>query len=231
MHEDESFLQLFTAAFQDLLAESVTRNASFIPVGANLPITSPVAADIREHATHTIGVFNITGGQPGASETEVILAAVRHASQTFGRLHLSVIGRCAELREVELKSGLKDLPVELSVEGVVEPEGVVQRLSACDVLLFVRGAISSRRGSAIAGIACGLPVIAYSGTETAPPITDAGVVLVPVDEPRQLHASLVRVLSDADYRNDLATRSRATFEAHFAWHSIAARFASLLSLK
>ena len=133
MHEDESFLQLFTAAFQDLLAESVTRNASFIPVGANLPITSPVAADIREHATHTIGVFNITGGQPGASETEVILAAVRHASQTFGRLHLSVIGRCAELREVELKSGLKDLPVELSVEGVVEPEGVVQKLSACDV--------------------------------------------------------------------------------------------------
>jgi hypothetical protein len=74
-------------------------------------------------------------------------------------------------------------------------------------------------------------VIAYAGSETAPPITDAGVVLVPADQPRQLHASLVRVLSDVDYRNDLAAHSRATFQAHFTWSSIAARFASLLKPK
>ena len=48
------------------------------------------------------------------------------------------------------------------------------------------------------------------------------------DQPRQLHAPLVRVLSDIDYRNDLAARSRTTFQAHFAWPSIAARFAGLL---
>ena len=207
------------------------RNAAFIPVGANLPIPSAVAVGIRENMTPTIGVFSITGGQPGARETEVILAAVRHASQTLGKLHLSVFGRCADLREADLKSGLKDLPVEFSVEGVVSAERVVQKLSACDVLLFVRGGISSRRGSAIAGIACGLPVIAYSGSETAPPITDAGVVLVAADQPGQLDASLVRVLSDADYRSDLAARSRAIFQAHFAWPSIAARFANLLKSK
>jgi glycosyltransferase involved in cell wall biosynthesis len=158
----------------------------------------------------------------------VIVAAVRQASEALGKLRLSVFGRHAEMREADLRSSLKGLPVELSVEGVVTPERVVQKLSACDVLLFVRGSISSRRGSAIAGIACGLPVIAYSGPETAPPITDAGVVLVPPNQLCQLYASLVRVLSDVDYRNDLAARSRATFQAHFAWPSIAAQFARLM---
>jgi glycosyltransferase involved in cell wall biosynthesis len=223
---------VFTVPFERISwLKEAPRNALFIPVGANLPIPSVIVTGDREHTTPTIGVFSITGGKAGAHETEVILAAVRHASQTLGKLHLSVFGRHADRREADLRSGLKDLPVELSIEGVVAPDRVVQKLSACDVLLFVRGGISSRRGSAIAGIACGLPVIAYSGPETAPPITDAGVVLVQADQPGQLHASLVRVLSDSNYRNDLAARSRATFQAQFAWPSIAARFASLLSPK
>jgi hypothetical protein len=46
-----------------------------------------------------------------------------------------------------------------------------------------------------------------------------------------LQTALVRVLSDAAYRNDLAARSRAVFQAHFAWASIAAQFASVLKPK
>ena len=71
-------------------------------------------------------------------------------------------------------------------------------------------------------------MIAYSGSETAPPITDAVVILGSADLPRQLHASLVRVLSEVDYRRDLAARSPAAFQTHFAWVPIADRFASLL---
>jgi hypothetical protein len=220
---------VFTVPFERISwLRPVPAKAVFIPVGPNLPIPSATTDSMREHTCPTVGVFSITGGQPGAHETEVIVAAVRHASQALGRLHLSVFGRHAEMREVDLRSGLEGLPVELSVEGVVTPERVVQKLSACDVLLFVRGGISSRRGSAIAGIGCGLPVIAYSGSETAPPITDAGVVLVAADQPLQLHSALVRVLSDIGYRNDLVARSQLTFQAHFAWPSIAARFAGLL---
>ena len=222
-------LAVFTVPLERITwLRAVPTSTTFIPVGPNLPIPSQLSAGAREDTTPTIGVFGITGGQAGARETEVILAAARYASQTLGRLHLSVFGRHAELREADLRSGLQDSPVELSVEGVVAPERVIQKLSACDVLLFVRGGISSRRGSAIAGLGCGLPVIAYSGSETAPPITDAGVVLVSADQPLQLQTALVRVLSDTAYRNDLAARSRAIFQAHFAWPSIAARFASLV---
>jgi hypothetical protein len=71
------------------------------------------------------------------------------------------------------------IPVEAQTFGLLTPERIVECLASSDVLLFVRGTISSRRGSAIAGIACGLPVIAMAGSETAAPITDAGVVLLP----------------------------------------------------
>jgi glycosyltransferase involved in cell wall biosynthesis len=207
----------------------VPLNASFIPVGPNLLVPSPPGIHSGLQDVPAIGVFSITGGQHGARETELIIGAVRHASRALGKLRLLVFGRHAELRETELRTGLKDLPVELTVEGLVESEEIAQRLSACDVHLFIRGAISSGRGSAIAGIACGLPIIAYSGTETGPPITDAGVVLVSPDQPDQLNDALVRVLSDPVYRRDLAARSRAAYQTHFAWPSIAARFATVLT--
>jgi hypothetical protein len=62
--------------------------------------------------------------------------------------------------------------------GLRAAEEVARLLRASDVLVFVRGPISSRRGSAIAGISCGLPVICFGGPQTAEPISDAGVVLV-----------------------------------------------------
>jgi hypothetical protein len=50
--------------------------------------------------------------------------------------------------------------------------------------------MSSRRGSAIAGIVCGLPVIAYSGSETAPPFcptsTTVTIFLLVVEPPFRL---------------------------------------------
>jgi len=203
--------------------------AAFISVGPNLPIPLPPIFAPGSAELPTIGVFSITGGEAGVRETKIILSTVRHAAQKLGAIRLSVFGRAAELRETELRQGLQDLPVELSVEGVVEPGQVVEKLSACDVLLFVRGPISSRRSSAIAGIACGLPVIAFSGSETAPPITDAGVLLIPSDKPDQFSVGLVRILSEPAYRADLAARSRSAYQSHFSWSAIAARFATLLS--
>jgi glycosyltransferase involved in cell wall biosynthesis len=184
--------------------------------------------DAATSSTPTIGVFSITGGAQGTKDTMVILEVVGYAAEKLGNVRLSVFGRHAELRESDLRRGFAGTPVDLRVDGVVEPLEVVQKLRACDVLLFVRGAISSRRGSAIAGIAAGLPVLAYENWETASPITDAGLMLAPLDQHEQLKEMLVRVLSDEDFRAGLASRSRTAYEAHFAWPVIAARFAEIL---
>jgi glycosyltransferase involved in cell wall biosynthesis len=207
---------------------TISSKAIFIPVGANLPFTEAPA--LRNSSdVPTVGVFSITGGEQGARETQQILSAVQHASQKLGRIRLSVFGRHSELREEVLRQGFQNFPVELSVEGVVDSGQVISCLAACDVLLFVRNGISTRRGSAIAGIAAGLPVIACPNSETSPPITDAGVVLVSPGDPGKLNDALVRVLSDESFRAELSARSCAAYKAHFAWPAIAERFAAVLN--
>jgi glycosyltransferase involved in cell wall biosynthesis len=207
--------------------------SSFIPVGANLSF--PLAPQQHEeiHSPPAVGVFSITGGTPGDRETRDIIAAVRYASQKLGKLRLLVFGRHAEIREDALREGLRDVAVELDVCGVIDHKELVQRFAACDVLLFARGTISSRRGSAISGIGCGLPVIAFEGSETGSPITDAGVILLPqgLDETTlraQLGEALVRVLSQDDLRLQLVQRSRIAHEKYFSWPAIAARYMKVL---
>jgi glycosyltransferase involved in cell wall biosynthesis len=226
---DLTDLAIFTVPPEKLSwLKSIPAKAAFIPVGANLPFLEALGSQGSSDIP-TVGVFSITGGEQGARETQQILAAVQHTSRKLGRVRLSVFGRHSELREEVLRQGLQNFPVELSVEGVLEPEQVVARLAACDVLLFVRNGISTRRGSAIAGIAAGIPVIAYPNSETAPPITEAGIVLVNPTDPGKLNDALVQVLADVNFRAELSARSRAAYKAHFAWPAIADRFAALLN--
>lgn len=210
-------------------------NAKFIPVGANLPF--PLAPQDHDHlhSPPTVGVFGITGGPASDPETRDIVAALSHATQQLGALRLLVFGRNADQREAALRSGLQGTPVEVRVEGVVEGKDLADRFAAMDVLLFVRGQISSRRGSAIAGIACSVPVIAVQGDETAPPITESGVLLLreeASDQIRQraLGEALVKVLADQELRLHLVRRNRTIQESDFSWPSIASRYAEFLRI-
>jgi len=200
----------------------------FIPVGPNLSI--PELSELPRPASNipTVGVFSITGGEQGTRETKAILAAVRYAAEKIGKLRLLVFGRHAELREATLRDGLQGIPVELSVDGVLDDRQVVDRLCACDVLLFLRGGISTRRSSAIAGISCGVPMIAYSGAETSWPFHDAGVIPVSSSNPEELSQSLLRLLSDHELRESLSRANQFVYQEHFAWSVIASRFAALL---
>ena len=212
---------------------AIPEKCSFVPVGANLPF--PLAPQHHEevHSPPTIGVFSITGGTAGDRETLDIIAAVRHASLKLGALRLLVFGRHAEVREAALRAGLRGSSVDLEVCGVIEDKDLIHKFAASDVLLFVRGTISSRRGSAIAGIASALPVIALQGRETASPITDAGVLLLSGESEQatlqpQLGDAIVRVLSERDFRVKLVQLSRAAHEEFFSWPAIAARYVKFL---
>jgi glycosyltransferase involved in cell wall biosynthesis len=205
------------------------KNVVFIPVGANLPAPERawtqerIAADGRS----VVAVFSITGKAPESREVHAIAEAVIHAAKEAGPLRLVILGRNSEHGGEQLKVKLHASPVEVSVLGLIPAEEVVRVLASSDVLLFVRGPISSSRGSAIAGIACGLPVIAREGRQTAPPITGAGVVLVPPDTV-DFGPALVRVLTDHSYRASLAERSRNAQQSYFAWSVIAAQYAQAL---
>jgi glycosyltransferase involved in cell wall biosynthesis len=210
-------------------APAGAKNIVFIPVGANLPSPEKAWSQSRNPAETNpcVAVFSITGNPRAQHEIRLISEAVIHAAKQIGPLRIVIFGRNSEAGE-ELRVKLAGSPVEVSVLGLIPAEEIVRVLGASDVLLFVRGQISSRRGSAIAGIACGLPVIAQEGSETAAPITDAGVVLVPAAAPSEFGPALLRVLSDQAYRESLAEGSRNAQTLYFSWSVIAAQYARAL---
>jgi glycosyltransferase involved in cell wall biosynthesis len=206
-------------------------NAVFIPVGANLPAPErvPLTKPRNTLRTPTIAIYGITGGKAGIAEMKHIAGAVEHMISRTSKLRLLVFGRNSELAAGELDAALRNPLVELEILGLLSGEKVVESLRSSDVLLFVRGTISSRRGSAIAGIACSLPVVAMEGPETAPPITEAGVVLLSPDASyKKTGETLARILTDSTYRGALAARSRQAYEKSFSWQAIAARYAEAL---
>jgi len=236
LHTMREALRLADLSILTIPAEKVpwigrdSRNVVFIPVGANLPSPEKAWSQERDRERNlpTVAVFSPSGNRAGAEEVESIAQTVRYAAERMGSLRLIVMGRNSEIAGSQLYERLMGTSVEVTIHGLLPAEEVVQKLGASDVLLFTKGPISSRRGSAIAGIACGLPVIASEGWETGAPITEAGVVLIPGIAKNEFGPALLRVLSDESYRAKLSERSRRAQEIYFSWSAIAARYAQEL---
>ena len=204
---------------------------AFIPVGANLP--SPemawANADVKKPGPPTVAVFSLSEGAVGAEEVRTIADALLFAAERMGQLRVVVLGRNSEMTRTSLRERMEAAPVEVVVHGLLPANEVAQVLGTCDVMLFVRGPISTRRGSAIAGIACGLPVVGRGGWETAAPITEAGIALVDAADARGVGPALLQVLSDDALRKQLAQRSKQAYERYFSWMAIAGQFTEVMS--
>jgi glycosyltransferase involved in cell wall biosynthesis len=204
--------------------------AAFVPIGANLPERQgPTgAARIQKPEGQTVAVFCLSDPPNVSKEVGDISHAVRMAAN--GRkLRIVFLGRgTAEARE-EIRRAFEGIPAEISVLGVVEGLKVREILSESDVMVSVRGLMYPRRGSAIAGIACGLPILGYGSKETCFPISEAGLRLVRYRDAEALGANLTQVLSDEGLREQLSAASRAAQEKFFSWNSIADRMIEALN--
>lgn len=204
--------------------------AAFVPVGANLqPLSTDNACDHETRTHKTVAVYGVTGGPAALPEVRDIGHALKRAKCVLADLRLVVLGRGSSEAEWLLRRELAGTGVELSVRGLLPPEEVAREIAQADVLLFVRGGISSRRGSALAAVACELPVVGYRSEETAFPVTEAGVVLVPLRDREALGEALTHVLANDDWRQQLRQRSRIAQEQHFSWEVISQSFLRLLN--
>lgn len=207
--------------------------AEFIPIAANLSGTLTKiteANSTREiSATKTVAIFGVTGPPQLQPEADLIAQIVNQTAAKVGTLKLLVLGRNAQESEAPLRAAFAGTKVELEVHGVLPADEIERRLSEAEALLFVRGGISSRRGSALAGISCGLPVVAFQGAETGPPITEAGVLLSPEGDATALANNLAHVLSNDAFRADLRKRSLEARDKYFSWDVIARKFLRVLN--
>ncbi len=207
--------------------------ATFIPVGSNFPESEPQDQNsaVRSSGILTVAVFGVTGGSQSCDESADISYVLRQAMSAVVGLRLVVMGRGAAEAEATLRKDLDGSGVVLNVLGVLPPEQLRRELLTVDVLLCVRGHISTRRGSAIAGIACGLPIVGYRGEETAFPITEAGVLLAEPGDRVGIAEALKRVLCDAKFREEMRQRSLAADQKYFSWDAITEQFLLALSVE
>lgn len=231
----QSLVRLADAAIVNVPPENLpwlppgSHKVVLIPVGANLPTPERALSRAVETKTElSVAVFSLSEGRVLEEEVQAIAQAMRYAGERLGPLRLMVAGRNSEAGGPLLREKLAGTQVDVRICGLLGGEELVPLLGSCDVMLFVRGPISSRRGSAIAGIACGLPVVASEGWETSWPITEAGVVLLADNEMEGYGPALVRVLSDKVYATALSERSGRAYLQYFSWSVIADKYSQTL---
>jgi glycosyltransferase involved in cell wall biosynthesis len=203
--------------------------AAFIPIGANVPEYCDNRAFSVEQSPKTVAVFSVTSGDTRSREVHDIVLAVRRAKERVGSIRLEVFGRGADEARESLEGELHGSGIELAVRGVIPAEEITRSLSAAHVLLCVRGLVTAKRGTAIAAIACGLPVVGYGQPGSDPAIDAAGVRLAPWRDSEALSDELVQVLTDENLWQELHHRNARSRDQYFSWSVVADRYVKLLA--
>ncbi len=221
---------VITNVFRETLATRVLginpKRVKRIPVGANI-IPSPR----RRGRAHNDRDFHVVtfGCWHEDRAVEDVVEAVASLRRTR-RIGLSVIGdftgngkQRARVRAVTEKAGREEW---LEITGCLPAAQVSGYLTRADVFVSpLAGGPSGRRGSLLTALAHGLPIVAYDGGERDDIFQDgANVVLANAGERAGIVTALETIINDRRKQRSLAAKARATFEEHFAWPKIAARW-------
>lgn len=203
------------------IAPGDQKKAAFIPIGGNVP----ECLDHRDAGAPTqekrVVVFGVRGFPAASGEVADAAGAMREAGKAIPNLRLVVVGRGSREAQDEFASALEGCSVGLDVRGVLPAEEIAEEFCRADALLFVWSYITLQRGGALAGIACGLPIVGYGNGEPSGALAEAGIEWSPWRDRKALAAALVRVLSEPKRWLDLHERNLLVQEKYFSWNRIA----------
>ena len=202
--------------------------AVYIPIGANIPEPMP-RSNSEESERKTIAIFCLSGLPNREREVNDISEAMRSAASNGTRLRVVFLGRGTAEAAEDIERAFQGSSVEVLNLGLRSAEEISRVLGESDAMLCVRGKLFPRRGSAIAGIACGLPIVAYAGASEGTPLGEAGIDLVPYGDRKALGDALARLLGNQHYWRQLHERSLCVQRKYFSWDRIASSFADALT--
>jgi glycosyltransferase involved in cell wall biosynthesis len=208
----------------------------FIPIGANIPEETVslirVGRDsLREDVVWKVVVYCLSDPPSLHRELAEISEAVRLSTRNGTKLCVTFLGRGTAEADDEIRKAFEGVPAKVLNLGIQTAGEVKRTLTESDVMVCVRGPLYPRRGSALAGIACGLPIIGYAGAAEGTPLAEAGVELVSYGDRTALAAALRRVLSDRELWQELHKKNLLAYRRYFSWDSIAQSTADTLWLK
>ncbi len=204
--------------------------ACYIPIGANIPerIHIDHSDKLNADTPKSVAVFCLSSGERRAVEIADMALAARRLRTALDEVQFVVLGKGSSEARTEIEAALRREGVEVRVLGRLPADDVANTLAVADVLLFLGAWVTQTRGSALAAVACGLPIVGYAGPSREP-IHDAGVLLAPPRDPEALAAALSRVLKDDALRSEMRRKSITAQESHFSWNTIATSFIRALS--
>jgi glycosyltransferase involved in cell wall biosynthesis len=237
--QDWVIWRLYRSAMKSIFADPLEKigwlpnnraKAAFIPIGANIsaPPAGAGSSGASEDPAKTVAVFCLTEPPKQDLELDDISYAVRSAAANGSKIRIIFLGRGTDEAREEIARVFADVPVEVSVLGLLGDHKVSETLAKSDAMLCVRGEITPRRGSVMAGIACGVPILGYAGGAAGTPLAEAGIEFVPYRDREALGKVLSRVLTDPDMQKRLREKSVYAQQKFFSWAVIAASFSNLL---
>lgn len=234
--------QLYRRAERAIFADPLHRipwfpknetKAVFIPIGASVPEppdASSVAAARRANGDRTVAVYCVGDPPYLQEELEDISGALRAVCGNGFKIRVVFFGRGTAEAKEEIREAFEALPVQLQNFGLQPAEAVSRHLAESDVMVCVRGKLFPRRSSAIAGITCGVPMVAYAGACEGTHLAEAGVELVPYRDAHSLGLAMKRLLEDDQHWNEFHVRSVLVHQKYLSWDAIAEKFIAALGL-
>ncbi len=213
-----------------LRARRPERPVHHLPVGSNLPDRRGAGAEERMRM--------------GIAEDDLVLAA-------FGRNHNSWLpGHVASAANAVARSGRRLVLLTLGADappipgldgsiqsfspGFLEAKALAEKLAAADIFAApVIDGVSTRRGTLMAALQHGVPVVGTLGPLTDKILreSDSALKLVPVDRP-DLFADAVNRLAEApEERSAVGRAGRQLYERCFDWPVTARRMLAALPVR
>ena len=209
-----------------------------IPIGSNIPCVPPSDYDRAlwrrrwgvDEDTLLLCYFGFLNASKGGEE---LIAALDILWRSGRRTSLLMIGGTvgasdptnrAYLEAVKRSIRERGLEERVIWTGYTPPEEVSASFLSADIcVLPYRDGASFRRGSFMAALAHGMPIVTTWPQGSVPQLRDGeNVLLVPPQDPQALGAAILRLADDVALRRRLQAGARA-LAAEFDWRRIAAR--------
>jgi glycosyltransferase involved in cell wall biosynthesis len=209
---------------------------SWLPVPSNItPIEAPEqVADLRRHllgedqplsapARARAGRPPVVAGHFGTygkATREPLLATLERMLARDPSIEVVLIGRDGPAFRDDLCARLPAAGPRVHATGALEAPAVSCHLQACDLVVqpYIDGA-STRRGTLMAALAHGVPIVTSVGRLSEPfwgDEHDRSVVTVPAGDDEGMAGAALRLAGDADARARLGGAARRLYDARFS---------------
>jgi glycosyltransferase involved in cell wall biosynthesis len=196
-----------------------TPSFQWLPVPSNIPSTvdisevTAVRSSLRSGVKCLVGHFGAYDRFLIEALTDILVPMLKDSSGTA----VLLLGRgSVEARESVLQRN-PEVAGQIVATGAITSTRVAACLAACDVLMqpYPDGA-STRRGSLMAGLALGRPIVTNGGELTESLWLKAPVSLVAGPDTTKLRDEVRRLLDNHSERQRLGTEAKAFYDREFS---------------